>query len=66
MIRLIAFVIIMVVAYGIVGTHDFEDAQAEEAHYCEMRRIWESSRDIVPHKRPGWPNFKPEIDCGNK
>ena len=50
-------------AYGLLGTLDYEDEQKQLEQYCEMRRIWEESKDIVPHKRPGWPNFKPEVQC---
>lgn len=50
-------------AYGLMGTLEFEDEQREIEHYCEMRRIWEDGKDIDPRFRPGWPNFKPEVNC---
>ena len=47
---------------GIVGSMDFDDAMLEEAHYCEMRQLYE--RHIhTDNQRLGWPNFKPEIQC---
>jgi hypothetical protein len=51
------------VAYGIVGHLDEEDERLQTQHYCEMRQIWEQNRDVLPIKRPGWPNFKPEVTC---
>lgn len=51
------------ICIGYVGTQDMKDEQAQEQRYCEMRAIWEKNKDIEPTKRPGWPNFKPEVEC---
>lgn len=62
MIRLIAFVIIMVAAYGIVGTHDFEEEQRQEQEYCDMVKLHKQTRG-----QAGWPEYrKGEIDCARK
>lgn len=52
------------VAYGLAGHFDEIDAKEQDEHYCQMREIWEQNKDVLPVKRPGWPNFKPEIVCG--
>jgi len=50
-IKTIGAVIFVVMAFGIVGHMDYEDAIAQDQHYCDMVR------------EGHWPNFKPEIDC---
>lgn len=62
--KFIGAIVFVVVAYGSVGYLEEQDENKSVQHYCEMRKIWEQSKDILPQKRPGWPNFKPEIDCG--
>ena len=61
--KIAAMVCLLVGAWGISSTMEMEDEIRQEEHYCEMRRIWEQNRDIEPRYRPGWPNFKPEIEC---
>lgn len=53
----------LLAAFLIVNQMDYEDAIKEEQHYCEMRKIWEESKQIDSQFRPGWPNFKPEVKC---
>lgn len=50
-IQTIAAGIFIVLAFGIVGQMDYEDAIEQDRHYCDMVRDGH------------WPNFKPEIDC---
>jgi hypothetical protein len=50
-IQTIAVGVLLLVAMGIVGQMDYEDAIAQDEHYCDMVR------------EGSWPNFKPEIDC---
>ena len=54
---------LLIGAWGLVGTLELEDEIKEEQHYCEMRKIWEESKQIDSQFRPGWPNFKPEVKC---
>ena len=59
MIRLIAFVLIMLVAYGIAGTHDFDEEQRQEQEYCEMVKLYKQTRG-----QAGWPEYrKGEVFC---
>lgn len=55
--------LILIGAMGLVGVMDYQDEVRSEEHYCYMRAVWEANKDIVPQKRPGWPNFKPEVKC---
>lgn len=61
--KVAAMICLIFGAYGLMGTLEYEDEQKQVEQYCEMRRIWEESKDILPAKRPGWPNFKPEVQC---
>ena len=62
MLRLTAFIIIMLAAFGIAGTHDFEEEQRQEEHYCEMVKQYKQTRG-----EKGWPEFKKgEVFCGQK
>lgn len=51
MIKTIGVALLLIVAFGIVGQMDYEDAIEQDKHYCDMVR------------EGHWPNFKPEIDC---
>mgnify|MGYP006207382395 FL=1 len=51
MIKAIGAALFVIVAFGIVNQMDYEDAIAEEQHYCDMVR------------EGHWPAYKPEIDC---
>jgi hypothetical protein len=51
MIKAIGVALLLIVAFGIVGQMDYEDAIEQDQHYCDMVR------------EGHWPNFKPEIDC---
>ena len=63
LLKAVSIGMIMIGAFGLVGVMDAEDEAKQEAHYCEMRRLWEEAKDIEPRYRPGWPNFKPEVTC---
>lgn len=56
----VGFIVLM----GIVGRMDMEDEQANDAHYCHMRMLWESDAALgmSKHNRMGWPAFKPELE----
>ena len=41
----------LIVAFGLVGTADLEDAQRDEALYCEF--VADGT----------WPAYNPEINC---
>lgn len=50
-IKTVGIILLMILAFGIVGQMDYEDAIEQDKHYCDMVR------------EGHWPNFKPEIDC---
>jgi hypothetical protein len=50
-IKTVGVILLMILAFGIVGQMDYEDAIEQELHYCSMVRDGQ------------WPAFKPEIDC---
>jgi hypothetical protein len=59
----IAIAVVLIGAFGLVGTMDLEDEIKQDEHYCHMRSIWEANKHIDAAVRPGWPNYKPEIKC---
>ena len=59
----ISIALLMIGGLGLIGAMDAEDEAKQDEHYCEMRKLWEQSKDIEPRFRPGWPNFKPEVTC---
>ena len=62
MIRLIAYIIILLAIMGIVGTYDFEEAERQEQEYCDMVKLHKQTRG-----QSGWPEYrKGEIFCGQK
>jgi hypothetical protein len=50
-IKAIGIGVFLIVAFMFVNQMDYEDAIAEEQHYCDMVR------------EGHWPAYKPEIDC---
>lgn len=60
MIRIAAFIAIMLGALAIAGMHDFEEEQRQEQEYCDMTKLFKKTRG-----REGWPEYrKGEIFCG--
>lgn len=49
-----------ILVFGIVGKMDYQDHLLQQAHYCEMRELYDQDKnDNVPaSERRGWPNFK--------
>jgi hypothetical protein len=45
------FIVLIVLALGIVGEDDYQQEIADARHYCEL----------VNNKV--WPDFKPDINC---
>lgn len=59
------FLFVMILA-GIAGQSDFEHAQMEEEHYCDMVALWkaDAAAGIRAEDRRGWPEFKKgEVTC---
>ena len=51
MIKAIGTAFFVIIAFGIVGQMDYEDAIKEEQHYCDMVR------------EGHWPKYKTDVDC---
>ena len=51
MIKAIGAALFVIVAFGIVGQMDYEDAIEQERHYCDMVR------------QGHWPAYNQDIDC---
>ena len=51
MIKAIGVALLLIVAFGIVGQMDYEDAVKEEQRYCDMVRDGH------------WPHYNKDIDC---
>lgn len=51
-------VILLVLCAGIVGYFDKADQEIEQKNYCEMVKIWESSKGQY-----GWPAYNGEEAC---
>lgn len=61
-----AFLVVVgaILALGLVGRMDLEEAAAEEALYCDMVARWkaEEAAGVPPNDRAGWPPFRGECD----
>jgi hypothetical protein len=56
--QLILAVIGMIVAMGIVGQSDFEEAERQQAEYCEMVKLFKQTKG-----QSGWPAYNGEGMC---
>ena len=52
--QLFALVMVFAVLFGVVGSFDYQDAQASHALYCEMTQ------------EGTWPDYDKAIDCVNE
>ena len=48
----------LLIAMGIVGHSDFEEAERQEAEYCEMVKLWKQTNG-----QAGWPAYNGEKMC---
>ena len=47
------------VAFGIVGQADYEEAGRQHEEYCEMVKLWKQTKGEA-----GWPAFRAgEVSC---
>ena len=56
--QVILAVIGLIIAMGIVGQSDFEEAERQEAEYCEMIKLWKQTNG-----QAGWPAYNGERMC---
>lgn len=60
-----AFVALML-AFGIAGHFDNEEADRQESEYCAMVALYKADKaaGVPEHDRRGWPEFKKgEVSC---
>lgn len=51
--------IAIVIAMGITGQADYEEAERQEQEYCEMVKLWKQTKGEA-----GWPAFRAgEVSC---
>lgn len=48
----------LLIAMGIVGQSDFEEAERQQAEYCEMVKLWKQTNG-----QKGWPAYNGERMC---
>ena len=48
----------LLIAMGIVGQADLEEAERQEAEYCEMVKLWKQTKG-----QAGWPAYNGEKMC---
>jgi hypothetical protein len=56
--QVILAVIGLVIAMGIVGQSDFEEAERQQAEYCEMVKLFKQTKG-----QSGWPAYNGEGMC---
>jgi hypothetical protein len=56
--QVILAVIGLIVAMGIVGQSDFEEAERQQAEYCEMVKLFKQTKG-----QSGWPAYNGEGMC---
>jgi hypothetical protein len=56
--QIILAVIGLVVAMGIVGQSDLEEAERQQAEYCEMVKLFKQTKG-----QSGWPAYNGEGMC---
>ena len=56
--QVILGLLVLVIAMGIVGQSDFEEAERQEAEYCEMVKLWKQTKG-----QAGWPAYNGEKMC---
>lgn len=48
----------LIIAMGIVGQSDLEEAERQVAEYCEMVKLWKQTKG-----QAGWPAYNGEKMC---
>jgi hypothetical protein len=56
--QVILAVIGLIVAMGIVGQSDFEEAERHQAEYCDMVKLWKQTKG-----QSGWPAYNGKGMC---
>lgn len=56
--QVILAIIGIIIAMGIVGQSDLEEAERQQAEYCEMVKLWKQTKG-----QAGWPAYNGEGMC---
>jgi hypothetical protein len=56
--QFILAILAILLAMGVVGHFDAEDAQLQQDNYCEMVKLWKQSNG-----KSGWPAYNGEAVC---
>ena len=56
--QVILAIIGLIVAMGIVGQSDLEEAERQQAEYCDMVKLWNQTKG-----QSGWPAYNGEGMC---
>jgi hypothetical protein len=56
--QVILAIIGFIIAMSIVGQSDFEEAERQQAEYCEMVKLWKQTKG-----QAGWPAYNGEGAC---
>lgn len=56
--QVILAIVAIITAMSIVGNSDLEDAERQQAEYCEMVKLWKKTKG-----QAGWPAFNGEGNC---
>lgn len=62
----IAAFLLVVLAMGVAGHFDNEEAERQDAEYCDMVALYKADKaaGIPENDRRGWPEFKKgEVSC---
>lgn len=56
--QVILAIIGIIIAMSIVGQSDIEEAERQQAEYCEMVKLWKQTKG-----KAGWPAYNGEGMC---
>lgn len=56
--QVIGLVLLVLVAFGLVGNMDAEEEQRQAEQYCEMVKLWKETNG-----KAGWPAYDGERIC---
>ena len=56
--QVILAIIGIIIAMSIVGQSDLEEAERQQAEYCEMVKLWKQTKG-----QAGWPAYNGEGVC---
>jgi hypothetical protein len=55
--------ILLFIVVAVVSSSDQQDEIDQQAHYCEMVKLWNGNKHLSKEDRPGWPPYNGEEQC---